>query len=169
MACFKRYVPESIADIFRPPISCDFCAGITAIPELDRSITHAEFVEKYAYTSHPVVVRGGVAHWSAVETFSFPFFQAIYNEMVGLEHIQDSMDTCNFFKYSSKYDTLGAALNQTFQEAMTGDTPWYVGWSNCRDRTVKEVFRRLYARPTFLPPDSVDSHTDWVFIGLPGP
>jgi hypothetical protein len=45
----------------------------------------------------------------------------------------------------------------------------YVGWSNCRDRQVKEVFRRMYTRPGFLPTDLRESHTDWLFMGLPGP
>jgi len=168
--CFPGlYVPESVADTFRPPVPCDYCVNVTAVPELERGITHDEFVEKYAFTSHPVLIRGGVEHWDAVKTFSFPFFQALYNDVIGKDHIQDAMDTCNFFKYQSGYDTLGAALNQSYQEAMSGKRSWYVGWANCRDRTVKEVFRRLYTKPEFLPPDSLESHTDWVFMGLPGP
>jgi hypothetical protein len=66
-------MPEVIADIFRPPVNCSFCENVSTIPRLDH-ISQAEFLAKFAYSGHPVVVTGATKEWKALDTFSLEFF-----------------------------------------------------------------------------------------------
>lgn len=60
-------------------------------------------------------------------------------------------------------------LAHTEQQLRREPAGWYVGFANCRDEFVKDLLRQMYTRPAFLPPETADAHTDWIFFGAPGP
>lgn len=167
--------PETVADVFRPPTDCQFCAGIASV-ERRAGMTKLDFEQNFSDGARPVVIAGAMDSWQALDIFSFEFFEALYTEVVGRENIETSLATCNFFQYNSAFESLSALFNMSntmdgnHNAARDPGSPgWYVGWSNCRDRVVKKVFRKLYSRPEFLPDAMDDSDTDWIFIGTPGP
>lgn len=93
-----------------------------------------------------------------------PVYQ-LYNDVLPANHIEMAMDECNFFRYHTKMLT----LEEVFKEVNTNST-FYVGWSNCDSSAVKLALRELYRQPRFLNhPDILAAHTDWVFVGTPGP
>jgi hypothetical protein len=60
-------------------------------------------------------------------------------------------------------------LEEVFREVVTNES-FYVGWSNCDSSTIKIALRKLYRRPQFLAHSEIlAGHTDWLFMGTPGP
>lgn len=49
-------------------------------------------------------------------------------------------------------------------QALTGQPPWYVGFSNCQPKVLQQL-RKLYEIPHFLPADAEVPNTDYVFMG----
>jgi len=115
------------------------------------------------------VIRNASQDWKAHELYSFDFFRDIYLRVIGDFHVDSTMAMCDFFQYQSNFNNLQEVFNRTAEEALRSDKPWYIGWANCRDRYIKSVLRELYQRPYFLPGNASDSHTDWMFMGSPGP
>lgn len=155
---------ESLQDPFRPPVNCRECAGVTGVHRV-RNLSHADFLEKYAFTMQPVLIKDGQEGWTAGKTFSFDFFREMYSE--GSTALDKVNEECQFFPYKTEFQNLGEMLNMSRDRVEGKEKPWYVGWSNC-DGKAANALRKHYKFPYFLPPELDHSKTDWVFMGLPG-
>ena len=155
---------ETYLDFFRPPVNCSVCKDVDTV-DVVTNLTKEEFVQKYAYTGRPVLIRNGSKRWSALSHFSFKFFKNIYPEN---SPVLESVDKdCQFFPYRTNFESLGEVFNMSESMAKMEGDPWYIGWSNC-DSSAANVLRKYYQKPYFLPDDSESSRTDWIFMGCPG-
>lgn len=155
---------ELYLDLFRPPVNCSVCEHFATI-DVVSGLSKEVFLEKYAYTARPVVIRDGCKNWSALSHFTYDFFKNMYppNSPV----LQSVDRDCQFFPYRTNFESLGEVFNMSKSKAdMEGD-PWYIGWSNC-DSSTANLLRKHYQKPYFLPDDSESSRTDWIFMGCPG-
>ncbi|XP_052265725.1 uncharacterized protein LOC127868144 isoform X1 [Dreissena polymorpha] len=155
-----------VMEVARPILNCNMCAGVTRIP-IETDMTSEVFIRKFAYSGIPVLIKGAIANWTAMGTFSFQFFKKLYTETEGaLDAVENE---CQFFPYKTDFDTLGDMFNMSEARAnfSEGEKTWYVGWSNC-DSTVGKILREHYQRPFFLPQDSESSMLDWIFMGGTG-
>lgn len=157
-------IPELLQDPFRPPVNCNECVNVTGVHRVT-NLSHADFLEKYAFTMQPVLVKDGQDGWTAREQFSFDFFREVYKE--GSEALEKVTSDCQFFPYQTEFNNLGEMLNMSRDRVEGKEKPWYVGWSNC-DGKAANMMRKHYKFPYFLPPELDHSKTDWVFMGLPG-
>ncbi|XP_071106691.1 uncharacterized protein [Haliotis cracherodii] len=155
-----------LSEMARPLADCEICRGLTSVPT-ERGISTERFVEKYAYSKVPVLIKEGTTNWTAMETFSYQFFKQLYTGTKGA--LVSVEEECQFFPYKTEFATLEEALNMTDERAalQPGEDPWYFGWSNCH-REVAAKLRSHYQRPYFLPNDSESSTLDWIFMGGPG-
>ncbi|XP_022091989.1 bifunctional arginine demethylase and lysyl-hydroxylase psr-1-like [Acanthaster planci] len=159
-------VPETLQDLFRPPVNCSICRDVEEIKKLS-GLTQEEFERLYAYTARPVVVTDGMEQWTALQVLSFDFFKEIYSDKSPV--LESNSPDCQFFPYRTNFDSLKEVLEMAPERAnlSDGSAPWYIGWSNC-DSTAANTLRQHYHRPYFLPPESESSKTDWIFMGSPG-
>ncbi|XP_031570116.1 bifunctional arginine demethylase and lysyl-hydroxylase psr-1-like [Actinia tenebrosa] len=157
-------MPEFVLDLFRPPVDCNICKNISKVDRV-KAITREEFLEKYAYTSRPVVIEDGTQNWTAQKHFSFDFFKTIYSPDSPVLKNQDSQ--CQFFPYNTKFQSLEEVFEMPEKDAKMEGKKWYIGWSNCDSGAANEL-RKYYKRPYFLPEISESSKTDWIFMGCPG-
>ncbi|KAL3858860.1 hypothetical protein ACJMK2_009109 [Sinanodonta woodiana] len=159
-------LPEAIVDVFRPPVDCAICRGITAVDRVS-NITSEEFENKYAYSGHPVIITDGTESWTAPEVFSFEFFKEIYTDDSPV--MENTEANCQFFPYKTNFKNLRDVFTMSEERAhmKDGSDPWYIGWSNC-DFLAANILREHYKRPYFLPVTSESSRTDWIFMGSPG-
>lgn len=155
---------EPYLDLFRPPVNCSVCENVQTI-DIVSSLSKDEFLEKYAYTSRPIIIRNGCKDWTALAHFNFEFFKNIYPEDSPV--LQSADRDCQFFPYRTKFETLGEVFNMSKSQSKMEGEPWYIGWSNC-DSNAANVLRAYYQKPYFLPDDSESSRTDWIFMGCPG-
>ncbi|XP_067671112.1 bifunctional arginine demethylase and lysyl-hydroxylase PSR-like [Haliotis asinina] len=154
------------SEMARPLADCNICKGLTSVP-VERAISTERFVEKYAYSKVPVLIKEGTSNWTAMDTFSFHFFKELYTGTKGA--LLSVEEECQFFPYKTEFETLAEAFNMSDERAalQEGEAPWYFGWSNCH-REVAAKLRSHYQRPYFLPNDSESSTLDWIFMGGPG-
>ena len=97
------------------------------MPE-EHNISAERFYELYSFTGRPVLVKGALRNWTAVDTFSFHYFQEIYfNTSGALETIDEE---CQFFPYQTDFFTLEDALSMSDARAAfeEGEPNWYIGW-----------------------------------------
>jgi len=112
----------------RPVTDCaSVCAGVGGAEEL-RAPTRAAFAA-LAYASRPVVVRGGAAGWSALDTFGAAYFRAVY-EAAGADAYAAVDSHCQFFPFRTEFASLREALNMAPERIALepGTKPWYIGW-----------------------------------------
>ena len=116
-----------VMEIARPKTDCSPCQGLTEIPVL-HNITRDLFLEKYAYSNVPTLVKDATHNWTAIGTFSFKYFQHLYNTHNGSYEAVD--EECQFFPYSTEFESLREALNMSDSRAdfKEGEKAWYVGW-----------------------------------------
>ncbi|KAK5642381.1 hypothetical protein RI129_008548 [Pyrocoelia pectoralis] len=146
----------------RPVSDCQYCINVTE-PILLYNITREEF-SKYAYTSKPVVIKKSFLHWPAVTVFSFKFFKNLYDS---IDNAYRSVDEdCQFLHFRSNFISLRDvfAMSEARSNNSPGETSWYVGWGNCDPDVLKEM-HKYYPKPHFLPADSEQSGTEFVFMG----
>ena len=132
--------PDTLGDLFRPPTDCGFCRNVSEVARLE-GVVPERFEELYAYSGRPAVVVDGTRNWSALETFSFEFFQGIYSE--GSSALKSVESRCQFFPYKTEFRGLREVFRMTADRAhmKDGAKPWYIGWS---------VFRLFFLRFFFL-------------------
>lgn len=155
-----------LMEIARPLMNCEICRDFRAVP-IEENITTEKFMEKYAYSGLPVLIKNATQSWTAMSNFSFHFFKDLYTNTKGaLESVEDE---CQFFPYKTEFETLAEVFNISDARAnfSEGEKPWYIGWSNCH-RLVALKLRQHYQRPYFLPNDSESSALDWIFMGGSG-
>ena len=114
-------------EITRPRFDCSACAGLKEFPVV-KDLSKDEFLEKYAYTTVPVLIKDATRNWTAMETFSFEYFQKIYTQ--NRETLLSVEEECQFFAYNTEFDTLEQVLAMPRSRASykDGEKPWYVGW-----------------------------------------
>lgn len=157
---------EASLEFVRPLSNCTaMCAGMKEVPRLE-SITREDFISKYAYSGRPLVVTGVTKNWTALNVFSFKYFKKLYNSFEDAFDVQDS--NCQFFGYKTNFQGLEQVFGMSKQRAALKGKPWYIGWSNCHTKAMKEL-RKHYQTPNFLPTDSETSQQDWMFMGGTGP
>jgi hypothetical protein len=116
---------EMYLDLFRPPVNCSVCKDVNTV-DVVADLSKEEFVEKYAYTGRPVLIRNGSNSWSALSHFSFNFFKNIYPKN---SPVLQSVDRdCQFFPYRTDFESLGEVFNMSESMAKMEGDPWYIGW-----------------------------------------
>ncbi|XP_061180297.1 uncharacterized protein LOC133188829 [Saccostrea echinata] len=157
---------DYMAEMFRPPTSCDFCRNVSSVEKLEH-VSQDLFEKVYAYSSVPVVITDGTKNWTASKVFSYNFFKSLYSS--GSPALQNVEENCQFFPYKTNFSTLEEVFEMNEDRALMkdGSAPWYIGWSNC-DLSAANTLRGHYSRPYFLPQVAESSKTDWIFMGSPG-
>ncbi|KAK2192273.1 hypothetical protein NP493_35g03036 [Ridgeia piscesae] len=156
-----------VSELTRPVFNCELCRNMDRIERI-ANISRQEFLEKYAYTTVPVVITGATDSWKALDTFNYKYFKKLYTSMTG--GMKEMSEACQFFNWGYPFETLEEVFNMTDARAKLepGEDSWYIGWSNCHTETAREL-RKNYERPYFLPEESESSRLDWIFMGWPGP
>lgn len=116
-----------LMEIARPVSSCDMCVDLIQVP-VEENISTEIFIEKYAYSAIPVLIKKSTENWTAMSEFSFDFFKDLYTQHKGaLEVIEDE---CQFFPYKTEFTSLAQVFNMSARRAnfLSGEDPWYVGW-----------------------------------------
>ncbi|XP_041362574.1 bifunctional arginine demethylase and lysyl-hydroxylase PSR-like [Gigantopelta aegis] len=154
------------SEIARPLADCEVCRNLKSVP-IERHISAETFLEQYAYTKIPLLVKDATTNWTAMSVFTYDFFKKLYTETEGA--LVSVEEECQFFPYKTEFSTLEEAFNMSDARARyePGEEPWYFGWSNCH-KEVADKLRQHYRRPYFLPNDSESSSIDWLFMGGPG-
>ena len=116
-----------ISEITRPLADCRMCKGLKNIPVM-QDLSHAEFVQRFAYNSVPVLVKQATNGWSALDTFSFQYFKHLYTTTHDALEITE--EECQFFPYDTEFMTLRDAFNMSDERAAfkPGERHWYFGW-----------------------------------------
>ena len=70
---------KNLLDVFRPPVDCTFCHGITGFERV-QNLSPEVFVKKYAYSGRPVIITDATQNWTATEKFSFDYFKTVYKK-----------------------------------------------------------------------------------------
>eukprot|EP00041_Stephanoeca_diplocostata_P011273 m.183491 g.183491 ORF g.183491 m.183491 type:complete len:189 (+) comp18480_c0_seq5:465-1031(+) len=119
--------PDSIGLLFRPPVDCSFCRNVTNIPTIS-DLSATEFNQSYAFSGQPIVVANATAGWKALHVFSFPFFQRLYNEVLGRSFQRQTMRNCNFFPYQTSFHTLDQVFAQDAAAMTVGPNNTHKQW-----------------------------------------
>ena len=118
---------DYLAEVFRPPTSCDFCQGLRKIEKVEK-ISPERFEAVYAYSARPVVVTDGTKNWTAPNVFSYQFFRDMYSE--GSPALENVERDCQFFPYRTNFSNLQEVFEMSEDRALMKDgaEPWYIGW-----------------------------------------
>ncbi|MPC11045.1 hypothetical protein E2C01_003698 [Portunus trituberculatus] len=117
-----------VMEATRPPTKCGrVCSGVGGALELSANISREEF-ERWAYLSRPLVVRGGAAHWLALDKFSVGFLRSLYDSIEG--SYEAVAEDCQFLPFRSEFLDLRTALamHPARAAARPGTKHWYFGW-----------------------------------------
>ncbi|XP_078495794.1 bifunctional arginine demethylase and lysyl-hydroxylase JMJD6-like [Ciona intestinalis] len=155
---------RELIDSIRHPVDCSRCAGVTDV-KYATNLSHEEFLEKYAFTMQPLVVKDGQINWTARETINFGYLKTIYTP--GSKALDMVNSRCQFFPYNTDIDNMEEFFNMSKSRLEGKEDHWYVGWSNCGGPSAN-VLKSHYKLPYFLPMELDHSRTDWIFMGLPG-
>lgn len=146
----------------RPLANCSYCENITK-PIILRNVGREDF-KKYAYTSHPIVIKNAISHWRATKEFSFKMFKRLYEQTTGSYESLD--EGCQFLNFKTDLFSLKEVFNMPDSRVYNepGESPWYVGWGNCHPEILTKV-RKYYKIPEFLPEDAEFPATENIFFG----
>jgi len=150
----------------RAPLPCS-CGDIDKIDEVHiDDMTEVLFMEKYAYSNRPVVVRNATLDWKAMEVLDYDWLKSTY--LRNPEVLDEDWDNCYFKCYKTKeFKTLADVFHISSERIRDMSAkPWYVGWSVCQDSVFKEL-SQLVSLPKFLSNNQAEGNM-WIFIGTPG-
>ena len=106
---------------FRVPNHCKSCADVTQIEIIDAANLNVDiFVDKYAYSGRPLLVKNVTKKWKAMDSFNFEFIRDLYK---GLDDPW-SMDPtkCQFFTYKTEghhhFEKLQVTMPQKYYTKM---------------------------------------------------
>ena len=172
-ACLVRK-PEWLrySHLTEPRANChSICEGMEEIPRMD-NISPKDFMEKYAFSGRPLILRNVTNGWRAFDTFSFSFFKQVFQphaeNLAALLLLDNKLaDDCPFYRYRTEFKNLAEFFNMS--EARSRLDPleknYYVGWSTCFPHNVNAL-RSHYTWPNFLPPSEYESTPiDFIFMG----
>lgn len=118
-----QYLP--VAEFTMPVVNCSFCQRFTHVPVINASdITTSEFMNKYAYSSQPLLIKGAALSWPAIDKFSYEYFKELYLQRP--EALEEDKVKGQFFAYSSGIRNLEEFVNLSSNDA---NKKWYIGWS----------------------------------------
>ena len=70
-------LPDYLNSVVRPIDQCQMCMGLDRIERLE-NITKELFIDKYAYTAVPVIIRNAISDWRAMSVLNFKFLKELY-------------------------------------------------------------------------------------------
>nr|XP_026690843.1 uncharacterized protein LOC100181286 isoform X1 [Ciona intestinalis] len=159
------FMPYSILSVTRPPINCSECVNVKDI-KYASNLSQEEFLDLYAFSMQPILVKDGQRNWTAKNAFSYDYFKGIYSP--GSKALKKTDKDCQFFPYqTANVNNMADFVNMSAERAAGKTEPYYCGWSNCDGKAANEL-RQHYKRPYFLSPELDHSKIDWVFMGLKG-
>ena len=109
----------------RPVADCNMCKGLKEVPKIS-GLTPEEFVEKFAYSSRPLVVTDATKSWTAIQQFSYEYFRKLYTESETA--LNSTEEECQFFPYQTEFHTLRQVFSMSKARAEFKAEPWYIGW-----------------------------------------
>ncbi|PIK38396.1 hypothetical protein BSL78_24764 [Apostichopus japonicus] len=98
------------------------CRGLEAVP-IETSITKEIFLQNYAYSGRPVLIKQATSDWLALEYFDYHFFRQLYEKFPDSAEMVDS--DCNFLRYQTEFLTFVDFLKMDDDKVKRLD--WYVG------------------------------------------
>ena len=116
-----------VMEIARPLVNCEACRDLKQVP-IEENLSKELFMEKYAYSGVPVLVKNATKTWTAMSNFSYHFFKDLYTNTKGA--LQSVDEECQFFPYKTEFETLAELFNISDARAnfSEGEKPWYIGW-----------------------------------------
>jgi len=116
-----------VYEMARPVAKCSMCAGMKEVP-IERNMTRELFLEKYAYTGTPVLIKDATTNWTAMHLYNFTYFKNLYTtNKDGLRSVEED---CQFFPYNTEFFSLREVFRMSEARAtfQPGEEPWYIGW-----------------------------------------
>ena len=86
----------------REPIDCQMCHNVTKIDVVhEQDMNEDLFMEKYAFSGRPLLVKNATNDWSAMVTFDFEFFRDLFEDLNSpvLDNVEED---CQFFAWDFK-------------------------------------------------------------------
>ena len=93
---------------FRLPNYCKSCADVTQIDVVDVSMLNVDiFLNEYAYSGRPLLIKNAAKNWKAMEKFNFEFFKDLYAGLPNTPVLYNGVDgygskDCQFFAWKSE-------------------------------------------------------------------
>ena len=112
----------ALAEFAMPLMDCELCRNISNHIEIT-DVTVSKFMEDYAFSIQPLLVKGAASHWPAVYTYSYEYFKDLYLQKP--EAIEMDTNDGQFFAYSSNIHSINEFLNISQD---VDATKWYIGW-----------------------------------------
>ena len=107
-----------IMEVTRPLSNCSMCSNVKQALILDNP--SKEQFQKYAYSGQPLLIRGALENWTALNQFNLTFFRNLYSQIE-----KDEESECQFLPFKTRYNRLQEIL---FSDTLMSDKSWYVGW-----------------------------------------
>ena len=86
----------------REPIDCQMCHNITQIDVVhEQDMNEDLFMERYAYSGRPLLVKNATNEWSAMDTFDFEFFRDLFEDL-NSPVLDNEEEDCQFFAWDFK-------------------------------------------------------------------
>ena len=114
-----RLVPYG--EVTLPFADCGICSNMSRVPVVE-NVTVASFLNEYAYSSRPVLVKGAAKDWPAARLFSYEYFRELYSQNPRTLH------QGQFFAYSSSIESLDEFMSLSSDRASMKTETWYIGW-----------------------------------------
>ena len=114
-----------VLEAARPITDCKMCEGITEVPKLS-GLTVETFVNNFAFSSKPLVVKDATVNWTAMHEFSYEYFRKLYSEAKSA--LNETYEECLFFQYKTEFHSLSEVFNISKERVEFKAEPWYVGW-----------------------------------------
>ena len=114
-----------VLEAARPITDCKMCEGITEVPKLS-GLTVETFVNNFAFSSKPLVVKDATTNWTAMHEFSYEYFRKLYSEAKSA--LNETYEECLFFQYKTEFHSLSEVFNISKERVEFKAEPWYVGW-----------------------------------------
>lgn len=150
-------------EMLRPVVNCDFCRDIQSGP-IEENIESERFLNVYAYTAVPVLIKGGAKNWTAVSKWNYRMIKYLFFKTGGTTKSVG----CEFLRDTREYETLEEFFRDETDGMGEGKSRlWYVGWHICWPEMRQEL-SKYYQRPSFLPEGYTTNPSDYIFMGVAG-
>ena len=78
------------------------CYNVTQIDVVDEQKMNEDlFMERYAYSGRPLLVKNATNEWRAMETFDFEFFRDLFEDLQS-PVLENEEQDCQFFAWDFK-------------------------------------------------------------------
>lgn len=114
-----------IHDFASQIIDCRRCRNISKAVTIDQ-ISVIDFMNDYATTLQPVLMKGAASDWPALKVFSYEYFKGLYLKKP--DAINHDVEEGQFFSYSSGIFRLDEFMSLDNETASLKRNKWYIGW-----------------------------------------